>query len=80
MRHIHQFKDVISLWPTAADFGRDLGIEEVHARAMKRRNSIPSKYWDSLVNAASEQGFVNVTHEALAKIAGKTQPKNTRKQ
>lgn len=69
MKHIKQFRDVIFLWPTAAEFGRDLGIGEVSARAMKNRNSIPSKYWDKVVKAAHERGIGDISLEALSKIA-----------
>lgn len=68
MKKLSAFTDIIGLWPTAADFGRAIGVSDVHARAMKRRNSIPSKYWSALVDEARQRGFNHVTHEALAEI------------
>lgn len=69
MRQIQQFKDVIALWPTAAEFGRDIGIHEVSARAMKQRNSIPSKYWEKVIQSAENRGIMTITHELLAQFA-----------
>lgn len=71
MTDIREFKDIIYLWPSAADFGRDIGVGEVSARAMSRRNSIPSKYWGATIKAAVERGISSLSYETLAKCATK---------
>lgn len=75
MKNIIEFKDVISCWPTAADFGRDIGIDDGSARAMKRRNSIASKYWGLVINAAIKRGINKIDYETLAFIASKKKVK-----
>lgn len=61
-----RFADIIGLWPSAADFGRDVGVSEVRARAWKNRNSIPPRFWRLVVAAAGRRGIEQVTLEALA--------------
>lgn len=68
MAKITQFKDVILLWPTAADFGRDVGVNPISARAMKQRNRIPSKYWAKTIEKARERGFRGLTYETLVEL------------
>ena len=62
------FADVISLWPTAAEFAADLSISPVRARAWKNRNSIPSSMWNKVVESAQRRGF-DVTVALLADLA-----------
>jgi predicted fused transcriptional regulator/phosphomethylpyrimidine kinase len=45
-----------------------LGVGQSTASEMKRRASIPVKYWPALVEAASEQGLNDITVERLASI------------
>lgn len=47
--------DIIKLWPTLAEFAADLGVKRHTARGWKRRNSIPWKYWPSLLEKARER-------------------------
>ena len=68
MSKVKNFRNVIDLWPTAADFGRDIGVTDINARAMRQRNSIPSEYWCKVVERASAIGH-KVTYESLAKFA-----------
>lgn len=49
-----------------AEVGRALGIPTEHAAQMKRRDSIPSRHWATLIEAARTRGFQGVTYEALA--------------
>lgn len=63
------FSHIIDLWPSAAEFGRDISVSDVNARAMKRRNSIPNRYWRSVIDAAGRRGIDGITIEFLAEIA-----------
>jgi hypothetical protein len=58
--------DLINLWPSLSDFATDLSIEYGTAKAMRRRSSIPSEYWMTLVRAAETREINGVTLEALA--------------
>lgn len=65
--------DVMSRWPTDADFARDIGIKPTHAQVMKFRRSIPSSYWARIVSAAAERGIDGVTLDVLAAVAAARQ-------
>lgn len=65
--------DVMSRWPTDAEFARDIGIKPTHAQVMKLRDSIPPAYWSKVVAAATERGIDDVTLELLAAIAAARQ-------
>lgn len=66
---IKRFADVIDLWPSAAAYGADIGIEAGTARQMRNRDSIPSEHWKATVEAAALRGFAGVTLERLAVLA-----------
>lgn len=60
--------DIINLWPSLSDFAADLAVGYGTAKAMRRRESIPSEYWLSAVRAAESRGIV-LTLEDLARAA-----------
>lgn len=62
------FSDIIALWPTVADFAKETGIPYPSAAAMKQRNSIGSRYWSKVVEAAKARGL-DVTPDRLMEIA-----------
>ncbi len=64
------YAEIIALWPTAAEFGRAIGVTDVSARSYRRRG-IPPEYWTRLVAAAGREGFSQVTYELLAELAAK---------
>lgn len=63
--------DVFDLWGSAVQLAADIGVSDSHARAMKRRNSIPPAYWAALVSAAERRGFQDITFELLAELSAK---------
>lgn len=65
MRHA----DIISRWPSISEFAADIGAEYGTAKAMRKRSSIPSRYWVTVVSKAGERGIDGVTYEALALAA-----------
>lgn len=57
--------DIIGLWPSIADLGRDLGLPYSTVAAWKQRGSIPVSYWRELVRAARHRKLHGVTAELL---------------
>ena len=57
--------DIINLWPSLSDFAADMAIEYGTAKAMRRRGSIPPKYWPVIVSKAAERSINGVTADAL---------------
>jgi len=45
-----------------------LGMTVQYAPHLRRRNSIPPKFWPATVKLAEKRGMAGVTHEALAAI------------
>lgn len=60
--------DLIDLWPSLAQFGRETGIHYESVRAYRRSGMIPYWYWPAVVEAAGARGF-HVTYESLAEGA-----------
>lgn len=66
---MNTFSDIISLWPTAEELARDVGVTGLVVRAWRARGSIPSEYWVSVIGAAERRGIPNVTLELFARLA-----------
>lgn len=64
---INTVEDLIELWPEprVANFGRDLGIPVEHASAIKRRNSIPVRFWPKLLDSAREREIDGLNYDVL---------------
>jgi len=45
-----------------------LGMTVQYAPHLRRRNSIPPKFWQATVKLAEKRGLAGVTHEALTAI------------
>lgn len=59
---------IIDQFPSLADFGQICGFEknpEQRASDMKRRDSIPSRYWSSIVDGANKIG-IKIDYKTLA--------------
>lgn len=63
------FRAVIDLWPSCAEFARDIDAPYNTAAAWYGRNSIPPEHWAAIIVAAERRGFEGVTAEALTAIA-----------
>lgn len=57
--------DIINSWPSLAEFAADLSVEYGTAKAMRRRGSIPAKYWPLVVSKAVDREIDGITAEAL---------------
>jgi len=63
--------DIINLWPSLSDFADDMGVQYGTAKAMRRRGTIPTQYFNAVVRSASLRGFDSVTLEALVNAVSK---------
>jgi hypothetical protein len=62
------FREVIALWPTAADLGSACGVDAGTVRSWKARNSIPPEHWPAIVQNARAHAYRGVTLEGLAAL------------
>jgi hypothetical protein len=76
---IRTIDDLIVLWPSDAEFGRDIGVKPSHVGVMKVRKKIPSEHWQAIIDAAArrhaedpDQGFDQVTAQLLLDIQTRT--------
>ena len=61
--------DLIRLWPSEAEFARDIDLKPSHVAVFKCRKNIPSHpYWKRIIAAADLRGFDSVTADALLNI------------
>lgn len=67
---MRSFDQIIDEWPGGpSEFAAAIGVSASHARQMRRRDSIDSKYWKALVEAAAHHRLADVTLESLAAIS-----------
>lgn len=59
---------LMGLWPSDADFARDIGIKPSHGQTIKLRGSLPVDYWPATIAAAARRGFGGVTAELLMRL------------
>jgi hypothetical protein len=60
--------DVLALWPSDAEFGRDIGVAYPTVSAWKQRGSIPAAYWWHIIRAAAHRGHPEITADLLARL------------
>lgn len=63
------FSDIIAAFGGVVPFREAMGLEDVNARQMKQRDSIPARYWAKVVAAANERSLEGITLEVLADLA-----------
>lgn len=64
-------EDIASLFETVGGSGQMaalLGVKPSAASEMKRRGSIPVKYWPQLVSGFRDRGIEGLDYDALVKI------------
>lgn len=59
-------QDIINLWPSLNEFAGDIGVAYGTAKAMRRRGSIPARYWDKMIAKASDRKISGVSYKSLA--------------
>lgn len=55
---------IIDAWPSIRKLAEDVGATDNHIRAMRRRESIPVKFWPSLLKSAPNHG-IDLSYESL---------------
>jgi hypothetical protein len=60
--------DIFAVWPSDAEFGRDVGVAYTTAASWKQRGSIPAAYWHQVTEAAKRRGRPEVTADLLARL------------
>lgn len=60
--------ELMDMWPTVADFGRDIGIKPSHAGVMKTRGVIPVDYWPAVIEAAATRNIEGISADLLMRI------------
>lgn len=64
--------DLMRRWPSISDFGRDIGVKPTHAHVMRLRGSIPTEYWQAVIDAAAARRIVGVTADELVRLHAKS--------
>lgn len=64
--------DVFTRFEKTSAFADALGLKLSAASEMRRRKSIPVRYWPRLVEAAQERGFNEITYERLVEMHAPT--------
>ncbi len=64
------YREIINKWPSLISLSKDVGIHPNTVAVWRHRDSIPSKYWEAIVQ--TETGKENkVTLETLASISAR---------
>jgi hypothetical protein len=61
-------EDVFRKFEKTSAFADALGLKLSAASEMRRRKSIPVRYWPKLVHAAHERGMDEITNDLLVSI------------
>lgn len=64
-------KELISRWPTVAEFAADLGCAYQAARKMKDRQSISPSHWPRIIDLCADKGIPGVNWEWLGREMAK---------
>jgi len=64
-RVMHEIDSIFKELGGVAEVGRLLGKRVEHASSMRRRKSIPVRYWPTLIEAAKAKGLDSVTYQTL---------------
>jgi hypothetical protein len=64
---MNTLNDLFTDFGGPAKVGQAIGVSTEHAAAMKRRRSIPSRYWLALVSSAQSHGL-ELSVEQIARL------------
>jgi len=68
MRTPRTHREVIALWPSAAEFGRAIGVSGRNAQYM-RAHGIPARHYEAVLDAIAGCGFpVRLTYHDLSSM------------
>ena len=71
---MQSFSEIIDSFGGQADFANILGTTQQNVSQMRKRNSIPSRFWPATVRAATERGIEGINYEMLATLAANRLP------
>jgi hypothetical protein len=55
---INSVSDIISLWPSAEQFAKDIGLKyPSYGRVIKMRRRLPERYWPAALESAEKRGY-----------------------
>lgn len=57
--------DIFHLLGGPAEVGRIIGKSTEHAASMRRRGSVPVRYWAAIIDASAQRNVSEITHAAL---------------
>ena len=66
--NMQTISDLIDKFGGSTKFAAVIGKNPSTASEMKRRGSIPVEYWATVLSAASERGFKDITSERLIEL------------
>jgi hypothetical protein len=69
-------EDVFTKFEKTSAFAGALGLKLSAASEMRRRKSIPVRYWPRLVDAARDRGFAEITYDNLVSIHAPSTPES----
>lgn len=69
MMLMQTFTEIINEFGGPSAFAVILGTTQQNVSQMRQRNSIPSRFWPTVVEAAQEKNIQGITFETLAKLA-----------
>jgi len=65
---MNRVSDIIDRLGGNASVSREIGVKPSAVSEMKRRNSIPPRYWSDLIAMAKERGAGEITADMLVAI------------
>ena len=65
-----EVSDIIDIWPSMAELGRDLDLPYSTVAAWRQRGSIPAQHWLALIRAGRRRGHATLTSDLLTEAHG----------
>ena len=65
------FSEIIRLWPADDALAGEVGATKEQVKKWRLRDSVPSGWWQPLVDAARKRRFKSVTYQELARLAAR---------
>lgn len=67
-KRMNTVEDVFVKFEKTSSFAEALGLKLSAASEMRRRKSIPVRYWPKLVDAARQRGIDEISYDTLVKL------------
>lgn len=63
------FRSIMELWPSRAEFARDVGMSEAMAGQAYRTNSIHARWYQDIIRAAHKRDIEGLTLDLLVTLS-----------